>query len=325
MTIGEQYLDDRAAPQPAARAAEAARCVFIVGVSRSGTTLMRRTLNSSDHIAISSENHFMGHLIPSEGMRYRFRKFGDLADDDNVRRLVDHIYSEAFKRGSKLRGVSTQWLWIVRNVDKQEFLRRLLDSDRSDRALFATMMRVYADRKGKPIMGEKTPAHVRYVPTLLAWFPEGRVIHMIRDPRAIFVSELRRRQKEAATAPYRQLKRIPALFRLYILLQTTLAWLESAYLCQRYRARYPANYYPLRFEDLVADPERQIRQVCAFLGVEFQAKMLDQDVVSKGFQAGQSGFDAQAADRWRAHIGGWAGAWLALCFKKYLRQFGYNP
>lgn len=323
MTISEQYIQEPAAQRPAI-AAPPAGCVFIVGVSRSGTTLMRRTLNTSDHIAISSENHFMGHLIATEGMRYKFRKFGDLADDANARRLVDYLYSDDLARGSRLRGVSTQWRWIVKHVAKEDFLERVLRSDRDERALFEIMMRVYADGKGKPIMGEKTPAHVRYVPTLLEWFPDGRVIHMIRDPRAVFVSELRRRRKEATATPFKQLKRLPLLFKLYILLQTTLAWLESAYRCSRYRERYPRNYYPLRFEDLVADPERQIRRVCEFLGVEFQAKMLDQAVVSKGFQAGQSGFDAQAAGRWRAQIDPWADAWLSLCFRKYMKEFGYG-
>jgi hypothetical protein len=324
MATKEQFLQESGMCEQLDLArSPAGKCVFIVGVSRSGTTLMRRTLNTSDQIAISSENHFMGHLIASEGMRYKFRKFGDLSDDDNVRKLVDYIYSDDFKENSKYRGVSTQWRWIAKHIDKADFLQRVLQSDRSERALFTIMMRVYADRKGKPIMGEKTPAHVRYVPTILEWFPEGRVIHMLRDPRGVFVSELRRRQSQALTTPYKQLKRFKPLFKLVILLQTTFAWLESAYRCSKYRQRYPHNYYALRFEDLVTDPERQIRQACDFLGVGFQETMLNQAVVSKGFQAGQEGFDARAADRWRAQIDPWANAWLVLCFGKYLKAFGY--
>ncbi len=112
--------------------------VFIVGVSRSGTSLMRKILNASDKIAIAWENHFLGHLIASEGARYKFRKFGDLSDDDNVRKLVDYIYSGEFRRSSKYRDVSAQWRWIVEKVDKEDFLQRILDSDRSEQALFAT-------------------------------------------------------------------------------------------------------------------------------------------------------------------------------------------
>lgn len=298
--------------------------IFIVGVSRSGTTLLRRTLNASDQIAIASENHFLGHLVASEGTRHKFRSFGDLRDDDHVRRLVNYIYSDDFRNSSKLREVSTLWRWIVRHVPRDDFLRRVLESDRSERALFTIMMQVFADHEGKPIIGEKTPAHVRYVPTLLEWFPEGRVIHMLRDPRGVFVSELRRRAEQPHSAPFRYLKRFGPLFKLYILLQTTITWFESVRLYTRYRARYPDRYYLLKFEDLVCEPEEQIRRLCAFLGVEFQDTMLDQRVVSKGFQAGQAGFDARAAERWKEHIGAWANAWFRLCFSRRLKEFGYT-
>lgn len=300
------------------------RHVFIVGVSRSGTTLMRKTLNTSDQIAISNENHFLGHLLPSEGARYKFRAFGDLANDDNVHRLVDFIYSGAFERSSRLRGVSRQWRWIIKRVDRAEVERRILASDRSERALFEIMMQVYADHYARPIMGEKTPAHVRYVPTILEWFPDGRVIHMLRDPRGIFVSELARRRKEAVTFPYRQLIHIPFLFKFFVLIETTLAWNESVRLLARYRRDYPDRYYLQKFEAVVTEPETHIRKLCDFLGVEFQATLLDQIVVSKGFQAGQSGFDSQAADRWRRLIDPWIARWFGFWFKRPLAEFGYT-
>lgn len=301
----------------------AAPFIFIVGVSRSGTSLMRVTLNASDQIAICRETHFLGHLISSEGARYKFRKFGDLSDDANVRSLVTYIYSPEFARSSMYRGVSSQWRWIIKRVEPAELFARILETDRSERALFSVMLQLYAERKGKQIAGEKTPAHIRYVPTLMDWFPEGRIIHMLRDPRAIFISELRRRTKEAVTAPYKQLKRFRALFQLFILLETTWAWFESVQRYRRYQSRYPAKYFLLKFEDLVRDPECQIKQVCEFLGVDFQSAMLEQVVVSQGFGLGQAGFDARAADRWRDYISPWINAWFRFWFRGPLKQFGY--
>jgi hypothetical protein len=297
--------------------------IFIVGVSRSGTTLMRRILNRSDQIAISTENHFLGHLIPTEGVRYKFRKFGDLSDDDTVRRLVEYIYSSDFKKGSKYRILSKHWHWIIKKVDREDFLQRILASDRSERALFTIMMQMYADYWGKPIMGEKTPAHLRYVPTLMAWFPDGKIIHMLRDPRAIFVSELRRRKETPVTAPFKQLKQFDFLFKFFIMLQTTVVWFESIQRYYKYKRIYPNNYYLLKFEDLVSDPEKHIGQVCEFLGVEFQDKMLEQKVVSRGFRFKQTGFDAQAATRWKERIDRWISAWFSFWFGKYLKEFGY--
>ncbi|MDY6867093.1 MAG: sulfotransferase [Chloroflexota bacterium] len=299
--------------------------IFIFGVSRSGTTLMRRILNRSDYIALSDENHFLGHLLPSEGVRYRFRKFGDLTDDNNVRRLVDYVYSKEFSQGSRLRGyLSYHWRWIIKKIDKKEFLQRVLQSDRSERALFVIMMQVFADYLGKPIMGEKTPEHVRYLPLLMEWFPDGKVVHMIRDPRAIFVSELRTRPQEAITTPYKQLVKFPLLLKLYLMFQITFTWLGSVTRYRKYKGRYPDRYYALRFEDLVHNPEVEIKKLCDFLGVDFQDKMVEDIVVtSKGYQLGKRGFDSEAANRWKNQIASWTEGWFLFLFRKYMRELGY--
>ena len=298
--------------------------IFIVGTSRSGTTLMRYILNQSDQIAISRENHFLGHLLSSEGMRHKFRKFGDLHDDANVRRLVDFLYSGYSEKSSWLRRSSSHWRWITRQVDKEIFLQKILESDRSERAMFATMMDLFAERRGKAIKGEKTPAHFQYAELLLDWFPSAKIIHMMRDPRGNFISELHRRQKEARSFPYRQLKRIPPLMKLFILVQTTLSWSASARSASTNMAKFRGRYFVQRFEDLVRRPEEQIRALCVYLGVPFQEKMLEQEVVSMGFQEKQSGFDAGAADRWKKHIGPAARRWFRVCFRRQLRSFGYD-
>lgn len=298
--------------------------IFIVGLSRSGTTLMRNVLNQSDWIAISRENHFLGHLVGAEGMRQKFHKFGDLSNDQNVQKLVDHLYSGGSERSSWLRRASSHWRWITRRIDRQEFTKKLLETDRSERAFFILLMQLFADKKGKPIMGEKTPAHFRYVETLLSWFPEAKIIHMMRDPRGIFVSEWHRRQKEAQSFPYRQLKKLPILMKLVILLQTTITWREGAQRCCESRKKYPLNYYTQRFEGLVSDPESQVKELCAFIGVPFQLAMLEQSVVSMGFQEKQTGFDSGAANRWKKHITPGIDAWFRFWLRKDMENNGYS-
>jgi hypothetical protein len=298
--------------------------IFIVGLSRSGTTLMRNILNQSDWIAISRENHFLGHLIGAEGMRQKFHKFGDLSNDENVHKLVDYLYSGGSERSSWLRRASSHWRWITRRVDRQEFTQKLLETDRSERAFFILLMQLFAEKKGKPIMGEKTPAHFRYVETLLNWFPEAKIIHMMRDPRGIFISEWRRRQKEAQSFPYRQLKQLPTLMKLVILLQTTMTWREGARRCLENQKKYPLNYYTQRFEDLVRDPETQVKELCAFIGVPFQPSMLEQTVVSMGFQEKQTGFDAGAAERWKKHITPGIEGWFRFWLRGDMEKVGYG-
>ncbi|MBA2570692.1 MAG: sulfotransferase [Chloroflexi bacterium] len=298
--------------------------VFIVGVSRSGTTLMQRTLDSHSRLAVAMENHYLGHLVAREGARHYFRRVGDLRDDANVRQLVDLVWSGEFQRRSRLREISPYWRWLMRTVSRDDFEARLLASDRSDRGVFTAIMRTYADVKGKPLIGEKTPAHLGYVETLLDWYPDARVIHMLRDPRAIYVSELRRRTERAVTVPYRQLVRVPFLFRAFLLNQVALTWAEAVGRHRTLVHRYPDRYRLVRFEDLVRDPRSTLEGLLDFLGLEWEEEILAQKVVSKGSRRGERGFDAGAAERWEDRIGGPARRWLGSLLGGRLREVGYS-
>jgi hypothetical protein len=298
--------------------------IFIVGVSRSGTTLTRRILDRHSRIGIATENHYLGHLLAWEGARHYFRRVGDLRDDAAVRRLVDLIYSGELQRRSRLRELSPYWRWLTERVPRTDIETYLLASDRSERGVFEAFLRIYADRRGKAIMGEKTPAHLAYVETLLAWFPAARVVHCMRDPRAIYVSELRRRAEDPASLPYRQLVHVPTLLAAFVLLQVTWAWAMAVHRHRTLSRRYPGRYRLLRFESLVADPEVTLDDLCRFIGVALEPRMLEQRVTSKGANVGATGFDAGAADRWRSVISGRARRAIERLLGHRLEELGYR-
>jgi hypothetical protein len=265
----------------------------------------------------------LGHLLSWEGARYYFRRVGELRDDEAVHRLVELIYSNGFQRRSRLREVSPYWRWLTKRVDRADIEARLLASDRTDRGIFEAFLRVYAERRGKVIIGEKTPAHLGYVETLLEWFPDGRVIHLMRDPRAIYVSELRRRNERAVTVPYRWLVRVPLLMSAFVLLQVVWVWAAAVGRHRVLSRRYPGRYQLVRFEDLVSAPERTVDRMCAFIGVDRVPRMLEQKVTSKGARVGLSGFDADAATRWRSSIHPFAERAIRRLLGRRLGEMGY--
>jgi hypothetical protein len=180
--------------------------IVIVGTGRSGTTLARNLLNSSPHMAICGELRFLRQSWLRPGFRLQLRRAGDLSSEEGVWRVVDRIYNDVPPRSF--------WRWLQHNVEREEFARKLLATDRTERALFDLVMELFAD--GKPIRGEKTPPHIYAVPTLLRWFPEARVVHMIRDPRAVYVSSRTKRFNGSWDTPkYRQLRRSWLVLSLY--------------------------------------------------------------------------------------------------------------
>jgi hypothetical protein len=297
--------------------------IFIVGVPRSGTTLMRMVLGMHSRIAIADENHFLGHPWPWLDGSWSPARIGSLETDDDVRRLVDRFTSDRFQRGTWFRGQSGFWRWTARRVPREELERRLLAGERSARGVFRVLLEAYADSKGRAVIGEKTPAHFRHVDQLLDWFPDARVIHMIRDPRAVHVSELKRRSADPDTLPYRILARVPPAMRALVLLQVVRTWAEALNHHSRYQRSHPGRYRLVRFEDLVREPAAEIERLCAFLGVAFEPAMLEQRVVSKGDRIGDTGFDAGAADRWERQIRPSDRRWIDRLLGGRIDELGY--
>lgn len=298
--------------------------IFVVGAARSGTTLMRNILERSPRIAIARENHYLGHLRASEGARVYFRRAGDLKSDETVRKIVSMIYSGSFQKQSRWREVSIYWRWLAENVAQAEMEQRLLATDRTERGFFAAFMRVYADHQGRPVMGEKTPAHLAYVDTLLEWFPTGRVVHMLRDPRGVYVSDLRRRRAKLRK-PYSWINKVPGLLSAVLLVQTTWVWRGAAKRHFTYEVKYPDRYRLVRFEDVVTSPDETLGALFAFLGVEAPPDPTNVKVMARGFKWGEEGLDADAADRWRQHIGRIGNRWMLLFLGSYMRRFDFKP
>lgn len=305
--------------------------IFIVGCNRTGTSLLREILNRSDRICIATETHFLRRLSRI-GQGKRLKKFGDLSSDDNVHRLVAFMYARRDACSS------AYWKWLAKNVDRSAFTRQLLESDRSERSIFTTLMRVYAEhRKGVAeglILGEKTPTHYYYVPTLLEWFPQAKIIHTFRDPRAITVSTIKKIKKKGNGSLLAKLPFLPARLLMPLIapaetLHISRAWLDAARMHTQYERAYSERYYLLRFEDFIREPEQSIRRVCQFLDMAYQPDMLAEMVnLNSSYQPGRralSGIDAGAADRWQGYIHPLIKVWFSARGRKELERFGYAP
>ncbi len=300
------------------------RCghVFLVGLPRSGTTLLSAVLNSSEDIGISMyESHFLSGTrgagsIPRTSFRDQIIKVGDLATDAGAKRIVEYIYEQP----------EPFWRETVSHVDREEFLKRLMQSQRTERDLFELGMRINA--AGKPVCGEKTPGHIRQVPTLLDWFPDAKVVHILRDPRATFVSQRKKRGAKGKVPSAPQQRWAALLHELYQSTVFIVGWRRILGLDARYRAAYPARYCTVRYEELVSNPDATVRGLCAFLGAKFSAAMLTNQVnINSSYASARQapGFDKQAIDRWRGHMHPLIRQWFYLWCRMFDDHYAYAP
>ena len=108
-----------------------------------------------------------------------------------------------------------------------------------------------------------------------------------------------------------------------VLLQTTITWGAGYRWAQRAARAHRGRFLRVRFEDLVTNPEPEMRRMVQFLGIPFDEGMLDQRVVSLGTRAGDRGIDTRAADRWRTDLPSWVDTWFRIFFGRQLTLLRY--
>jgi hypothetical protein len=292
--------------------------IFIVGLPRTGTKLVTNTLRNSPCVRYetSGETFFLGHFI-IPGVRDVIRNIGDMSQDSNVRKLVDYMYSGKPDGGfwKRLRDGSL-------GVDREALLREMLASDRSDKDIYEVILRIHTTVTDNTILGDKG-TQLRHVPTLIEWFPEAKIIHTFRDPRAILASEWLKRMTRAPATFY-PVKPASRLYSFMIVSHITLTWLWAVRLHHKYRGDYPRNYHLLKFEDLVSEPEKHVKELCRFLDIEFDNRMLNPRKTDSSYsRQGGTGFDKQVLTRWQSQLKPWMKAWLFFWGSRYLKEFGY--
>jgi hypothetical protein len=305
--------------------------LFIVGCARTGSTLLRQIMNKNERLCLASETHFLRRWSRF-GRDKQIAEFGNLSIDANIVQLAEAFYSD------QRTPTTGYWGWLKQTIDRAEFTRHLLATDRSDQAIFTMLLTIFAESKkgaygSDLILGEKTPAHLYSVPQFFDWFPNAKVVHTFRDPRGIFVSTLKRMQTNRwglkAKYPALPSKLVDPLIHPLTVLFTTRAWLDAVRLHAQYEQAYRGRYMLVRFEDLVTDPDRQVRAICDFIQVPFDHRMIDEvNVVSSSYREqrrGPGGFDSQNANRWQSHINPLTKTWFSFLGRKHLKHFGYNP
>ena len=202
---------------------------FVVGVGRSGTTLLRLMLDAHPELAIGPETQFVPELI-------------DLAREGaSTDELVD-----------AMRAART---WADFDLDADTLRERAGGGDLA--AVLRAFYGLYADTRGKPRWGEKTPGYVRRMQPIGELLSEARFVHLIRDGRDVALS--RRARGMGASKPMADTARL---------------WRKRIEGAREAAKRLRGRYLELRYEDLVADPEPGLRRVCELIELGYDPAML---------------------------------------------------
>jgi hypothetical protein len=210
--------------------------IFVIGVARSGTTLLSMMLDSHSRIAIPYESHFF--------VEYHKQHHGKVFDRPEERlALVEQILAEPAVK---------EWDVTVRPEE--------VDLTRCT-TLGATIDQIfqgYARKCNKDVWGEKSPPYTLYVYMIEKMFPNARYVHLIRDGRDVALSLM---EKSWGPGDF---------------VASLEYWARNISCARRMLYMLPEDkYIEVRFEQLVSEPEPEMRRVMRFLGFEFEPTMLD--------------------------------------------------
>jgi hypothetical protein len=194
-----------------------------------------------------------------------------------------------------------------------------VDPDRAPRGSYADLLTWLVDRYARDrgveasTWVDHTPENINYASLLLDLFPKARMVHIVRDGRAVANSIL-----PLDWGPNTVIRAAPwwkAMVREGLALEALLP---------------RDQIVRVRYEDLVCAPERTVRWLCDRLGLGFQPSMLEANGFRPpGYTSGQHELigqppDPDRATRWRQTMSGREVELFESLAGDLLSQMGYS-
>lgn len=285
--------------------------IFVVGNSRSGTTMLARVLGRHQRVFAFNELHFF------EQLWHVHQKPQTIGADRAVR------------LAARLLTIQRDGYYTQRDPkDYYEEAPRIVDNIEppiTPPKIYEAFIDYETARHDRPLACDHTPRNLFYLGDLLALYPEARGIVVVRDPRDVLLSQKlrwKRRFLQDTPMPWWNTARTWAG---YHPITMSLLWRGGVRAGDRVSAHPRVSIH--RFEDIVQKPQDEVALICRFLELDYQPQMLEVERIMSSHepdQPDQVGLDANAVGRWRS--GDLSSTELAISqhiTRDAMRKYGY--
>lgn len=260
--------------------------IFVVGNSRSGTTMMGRIFGKHPGVYTFGELHFFGQLCAPP--------FSSKLPKETVEELAAALYCIQ-REGYRTHGNSRRFL------DKaQAFLEDLTTCPSTAAALFEVFLYHETAENDKTIPCDQTPRNVFYIADILELYPNAKVINMIRDPRDVLLSQKRKWKRRFLGGSDMPMKETLRDWMNYHPITISHIWCTAVNAAEKFlhHDRVTSVY----FEELLMHPDATLKHLCDFVGITYTDEMLQVPQVGSSVaedQPQQLGINPQRAHSWR--------------------------
>jgi len=286
--------------------------VFIMGFSRTGSTMLLQILNKYTNICIVPEMCIYWPFWLHTDFARNLKKYIGNVDDDKIDDLFRLFYSK------KLFGAFWQNIDKIR-IDIECLKKKIIESDRSIRSIFDALLYTLAKSYNKKTIGAKFPVHFFYIDKLLEWYPDCKIIHTIREPRAIYASQF----YKYASEDYSRVKNLLIAIRQFV-------HVNFSYNCVvRFHEKMKVhhNYHLYRYEEAISNPEKSLKQLCNFLDAEFVDEMLIPRVFFNTSLAKKKisiGFHQSSINAWKTRLPRGVSGLIKVINGRGMKEIGYH-
>ncbi len=217
------------------------KVLLIGGCDRSGTTLLGAMLGASPGVVCTPESQFKTEI---------------LENGEADRRLVCVQLA--------LDAITRHWRFSTWGLKREDIVNLSVERHASYARLLERLVSRYAESLGQEGLNtgapqlwlDHTPSNIRHLHRLFSMFPDAVCIHMVRDGRAVAASVM------------------PLDWGPNTVFFAARWWarqLAQGLAAEQYFG--PEKVRRIRYEDLVAAPEAEMKAICRFVGIEYVPAM----------------------------------------------------
>lgn len=243
--------------------------IFIVGMPRSGTKLLRTLLHNHSMIVFPD---YEAEILPFFATYWE--RYGEPSDFASFQKFYNIIRKSSFfyymERNTGGVISCKEWFSSCNNLSISEVFEKLIRFD--------------TNCSGDIIWGDKSPSYVRHIPLLIDLYPYAKVIHLVRDVRDYCLSINKAWRKNILRAAQR--------------------WNDDTYKACNDIKKKSTSCIEVRFEDLLNNPQEILLDICIFLDISFENKMLhlSKSVEEVGDAKGETRIVSNNKEKWMKNM-----------------------
>ena len=274
--------------------------------------MLNRVLGNHSQVIALNELHYFGDIWkPGAGVSLSTKELEGMAAQ-----LIARYY----------RGI---WGGLFTDEDRKqaiEIVSKLRPEQKNGWAIFSAVMEWISEVQGKNCISEQTPRNIFYASALLDNYPDSYVVQMVRDPRAVLASQKgrwRRKWLGGDNIPWLEIVRVRANYHPITMCKL---WKKAIH-ASIALSEHP-RFTALCFESLVASPEKELVELCSFLGLSYEPDMDNVPLVgssNKKNHDNRKGISSDVLDTWKNKL---SSGEIALCeyiCRNEMAYYGYKP